>query len=167
MPGSRHRVEPEILAPNSATLFYLLRRLPHASVARKRFACQPIGRTSGPWPCGRNPSSGWVASSLHSQGCLKEATFELFSAECRDTRVFARSEKLSFPSGYSCHARIGLGPHSLPGVLRRSSPAARAFGNHTMWVRSSWPDEVFGRHRSGRVDLNHRPPGPEPQQDKI
>ena len=106
VPGSRHRVEPEILAPNFATLFCLLRRLPHASVARKRLACQPIGRASSPWQCDGNPSSGRVASSLHSEGCLKEATFEPFSAKCRDTHVLARSEKFTFSSEYACHTRI-------------------------------------------------------------
>lgn len=106
MPGSRHRLEPEILTPNTPTLFCLLRRLPHASIARKRFACQPIGRASSPWPCDRNPSSGRVASSLDSEGCLKEATFEPFSTECRDTHVLARSKKSASRQGTLATSRM-------------------------------------------------------------
>ena len=91
MPGSCHRVEPKILASNSATLFCLLPRLPHASVARKGFACQPIGRAAHGWQRDRNSKSRRTTSSLHSEGCMKEATFEPFSSECRRSRAFVLS----------------------------------------------------------------------------
>jgi hypothetical protein len=73
---------------------------------------------------------GCIIFTLGAEGCLKKATLEPFSAECRDTHVLAHSEKFSFPSGYSCHARIGLKHDSLEGALLRPSPANRVFGNH-------------------------------------
>jgi putative transposase len=61
---------------------------------RTHLSLEKDSPASGAWPCGRNPLSGRVASSLHSEGCLKEAA--CFPQNVETLTFFPRSEKPSF-----------------------------------------------------------------------
>src|SRR5712692_4672838 len=73
--GSCHCFPCGRVAPDPEGLFRILRKVPHASVARKRCTCQPTRRVALAWPCNGDFKSWWPASSLHAQSCPIEKDF--------------------------------------------------------------------------------------------
>src|SRR5260370_31399184 len=94
--GPRHRLPSGRVAPDTEGLFRILRKMPYASVARKRCTCQPTCRASLTRSCNPDSKSRRPASSLHASSCLIENDFQTLASKCRTTRVLVCYGKLSF-----------------------------------------------------------------------
>src|SRR5216684_2024989 len=85
--GPRHRLPSGRVAPDTERLFRILRKMPHASVARKRCACQPAYRASPARQCDRDSKGRWTAPPFQAQSCLIDKDFQSLAREFRARRV--------------------------------------------------------------------------------